>query len=358
MPVPHANPAVVNRVVEFFGAEKPLCQAVEDAIEKAGAKRPSPKRYIAIEAIYGLPRDAPNQPPHEVFCERALAHARKVFGEANVVKGYLHLDEQSPHVHVVAVPLVQAWPPGYKKARQAGQTPPWCVTWNVFSGSSKPVFETLPSGKVKRRNPVMASWQTEWAAMWADYGFERGQPSSRRKLKPAHLYGTTAEYQQLAEVTRQQMLDEVQTYPWEAEVLGKKFIGAVLADLISKQLESHARVLTELARRGIQLPSERDARIETAQELSAAQKQLVATLQQIAALEHTVAALASSSADKDRQILALQHECEYQQTRAKLAEEELDRHFGQAEQTEKWQAKPAPTPTGLGGPNQSPGASS
>ncbi len=358
MPVPHANPAVLEPVVVFFGAEMPLTQAVQAAIEKRGAKRPGAKRYIAVEAVYGLPQDAPNQPPHEVFCERALAHARKVFGETNVLKGYLHLDEQSPHVHVVAVPLVQAWPPGHKKARQAGQNPPWCVSWNVLSGSSKPVLETLPSGVVKRRNPVMASWQTEWAAMWVDYGFERGQPSSRPHLKPARLYGTTAEYQQLAEVTRQQMLDAVQTYPWEGVVLGKKFIGSVLADLISKQLESHARVLTELARRGIQLPSERDARIETAQELNAAQKQLAATSQQIAGLEHTVAALTAKSAEKDRQILALQHECEYQQTRAKLAEEELDRHFGQAEQTEKWRARPAPTPTGLGGPNQSPGTPS
>ena len=40
------------------------------------------------------------------WVDASLAWARGRFGEANVVAAVLHMDEETPHLHVVAVPIV------------------------------------------------------------------------------------------------------------------------------------------------------------------------------------------------------------------------------------------------------------
>jgi hypothetical protein len=349
MPVPHADPAVRDGVRQIIGAGTSLKERVDAILAAHGAMPPPKAHYIAVEAVYGLPSDAPNQPSDEEFCARALRHAEETFGRSRLASMHLHLDERSRHIHVVAVPMVQAWPPGSKVNQRKDRTPPWRVSWNLFSGSDKLVLATTVSGKTERRNPVMAGWQTRWAEMWPDYGFERGAPSSRPHLQPPHLRGTTAEFQELAEATKQQLLSLVKTHPWEEKVLGKEFIGLVLAQLVAKQLDVYLQALVELARRGIQLPSERDARIETALQVEGLMAELAKVSGEVADLTATVARLAAANTEKDARLHAAMVECEHFKARASAAEAEVERVLEEQDRamaTKPHSMRSLPTPQG------------
>ena len=91
-------------------------------------------------------------------------------------------------------------------------------------------------------------------------------------------------------------------------MLGRTRIGPVLAERIRILLARHLKVLVELACRGIQLPNERDARIETADLLQARNIQFE-----------------KQGTAKDVQIATLNRDCEHLAARAERAEEELAR---------------------------------
>ncbi|HBY15598.1 MAG TPA: hypothetical protein DEG90_00535, partial [Porphyromonadaceae bacterium] len=43
---------------------------------------------------------------HDDWAESSVRWAKKTFGEENVVGAHLHMDEQTPHLHVTVVPIV------------------------------------------------------------------------------------------------------------------------------------------------------------------------------------------------------------------------------------------------------------
>jgi cell division protein FtsB len=300
--VPNADIADSANNVRLFGDNRPVSVVLKERIEQLEAVCSGRGRHVACEAVYAVPPDAERTPSMKEFGRRVLDHARTEFGERCLLSADLHMDEKTPHIHVLVVPLARAWPPGCKQAKQVGE-PPLRVTWNVFSGSDGRRPEEQPDGTIRYRNPTMARWQTTWAACWEDHGYRRGAPSSRRQILPKRLHGTTAKYAELAQQAEEAIKKSIEGFSWAGVLLSRKPVGTALWEVVAEVLREHLEVLVELAARGIQLPNERSARIETAGQLEAAKGRLQAAdvrhgqqTAEVAELRATNATLAAHNA--------------------------------------------------------------
>ena len=114
------------------------------------------------------------------WVKRGKAFAEKKFGKENILSASLHDDETTPHIHVLAVPLVfkerakrGRARKGREEAKRNSQPPAWGLSAKEFIGGSKHQHEKL---------------QTEWWEAVADLGLRRGIPkkiTGARNMSPA-----------------------------------------------------------------------------------------------------------------------------------------------------------------------------
>ncbi len=129
----------------------------------------------------------------KAWCADNLAWLRKTFGVDNVVSAVLHMDEATPHIHAVVVPIVtgerrkvlkeQTDEPNKRKYRTKSAARPRLCADDVMS-------------RVK-----LKEYQDTYAAAMAKYGLQRGIDGSKAR------YVTTQEFYRNA-IARQQNLQD------------------------------------------------------------------------------------------------------------------------------------------------------
>lgn len=108
------NRELVSRIVTdpLTGEKKHLTinQAIRKRIEEAGIKKTRKGQNLAIEIILtGSPETMNNLDEKQLdkWVNETMDWAREQWGEKNIVTAVLHMDEKTPHIHLILVPIVQ-----------------------------------------------------------------------------------------------------------------------------------------------------------------------------------------------------------------------------------------------------------
>jgi len=282
IPVLGADPAVKDgvRVIRLDGTD--AYHAVTGRIEESGAKRPGRGRIYAFEAIATFSPEADPMPSTKLLAERGVAFFDKIYGRRNVVAIWQHLDEKTPHLHALVVPICEGPAPGRPRGG-CGPGEQIVVSWNRFSGSHERDFRDPKKAKkalnrrnqgsqttVKtRRNRVMAGWQTAWADTWADYGFRRGIPSTRGHLPMKWIRGCHEAIAGKAEAAMAGITAAAKTFELSGLDLlklrrnpSRDTVSELFERYLLPEVEACLEPLKEQAAKGIQLESERRARAD------------------------------------------------------------------------------------------------
>ena len=130
------------------------------------------------------------------WCRESIKWAQKEHGKENIVSAVLHMDEETPHLHISLVPVVSGESKKQKttkkrtvkdkeNAEKKGEEPPK----RKRRYKKKATVETLRLCA----DDVMTQWdlkrrQTEYAVAMAPFGLERGEEGSPAKHKDLAQY--------------------------------------------------------------------------------------------------------------------------------------------------------------------------
>ena len=282
IPVPGADPSVKNgcKVLRLDGTN--AYNAVAARIEKSGAKWPGLGRIYAFEAVATFSPGADPMPSIEVLAKRGMDFCDRLWGRENVVAGWGHIDEKTPHAHFLVVPICLGLSPGRRHDDEDEPKPKLVVSWNKFSGSDERDYrdpkKELKSGKKRRKetakaksreNKVMCGWQSAWAAEWSDYGLMRGIKSKRGHLSMKWVRGHLESIAGLADTTLAGIIASIEALePSGLDMLKlrRNPSPATLSELFKKyvlpEIEACLEPLKLEAAKGIQLENERTARAD------------------------------------------------------------------------------------------------
>ena len=154
---------------------------LDDFVARGG--RVQKNAVACLEAILTASPEAFGVPGFDLdgWAEAQIAWASKVFGAANVVEGVMHMDESTPHIHLLVVPEVLKAETRGRRPRGAEKgtgAPKPCLAANDFIGDRAKLSEL----------------QSDYAGDMAPFGLERGVRGSRANHKAVrHWYGEIAE---------------------------------------------------------------------------------------------------------------------------------------------------------------------
>jgi hypothetical protein len=152
---PNADPArgYLNQVLVGSGD---AVSDVRQALAAVGIQKLRKNGVLAVEAVLSASPSFFNEQPERLafWVDRSVAWLRKEHGE-NLVSAWLHLDEQTPHIHAVVVPIDRS---ERKKGSRARLN---AARW--FSGREK-----------------LSEAQSSYAHAVADFGIERGKSKALR----------------------------------------------------------------------------------------------------------------------------------------------------------------------------------
>lgn len=175
----HLNREDFIRYPEGVGG---LGEAIRHRLDHAGLTRKIGKNQVlALNVLLTSDGDALRRLAAEgrlnEWAEASIGWAKATFGEANVVGAHLHMDEQTPHLHVTVVPIVTA--ERKKKARES---------------KAQKRYRTKPKGGARlsaddimtREN--LTRFQDTYAEAMAQFGLERGIRGSEARHVDQHEY--------------------------------------------------------------------------------------------------------------------------------------------------------------------------
>lgn len=159
--VPNSDPELTHRNIVTGATE--LVEAVNKRITECYPdKAPRKNAVRAVETLLtASPEFFENANPGQVEKWRieSIAWAEKFWGKENVAQSVLHLDEKTPHLHIVSVPIV-----GGKLNCRA-----------ILGGRAK-----------------LAAMQTSYAKAMAQFGLERGLEGSKSKHISPKQYSSSS----------------------------------------------------------------------------------------------------------------------------------------------------------------------
>lgn len=100
------------------------------------------------------------------WVRRSMAYANKVVGKENVLQAVLHLDEETPHIHVLAVPLIE------KTRKKAGRPRKGRAPTDQ---TAEPTWG-LSADQVVGSKARLVQHQNDYALSLAELGIRRGVP--------------------------------------------------------------------------------------------------------------------------------------------------------------------------------------
>jgi hypothetical protein len=195
MDCPNADKSLQHLNQKFVGTGN-LCADVQTRIESAGVK-PQTDSVLAVEFLMSASPDyfkegfsGSRKSKLENFCRNSKVWLKQNFGEENLVEMTLHMDESTPHIHAVIVPIVE-------KKVKIGRSIKREVTQNRLTASD--FFD----GREK-----LSDLQTSFAQF---HGLERGIKGSKAKHTTVKEFYTT-----VTEVSNQKALEEQKQLDWPA----------------------------------------------------------------------------------------------------------------------------------------------
>ena len=195
MDCPNADKSLQHLNEKFVGTGN-LCADVQRRIESAGVK-PQTDSVLAVEFLMSASPDyfkegfsGSRKSKLENFCRNSKVWLKQNFGEENLVEMTLHMDESTPHIHAVIVPIVE-------KKVKIGRSIKREITQNRLTASD--FFD----GREK-----LSDLQTSFAQV---QGLERGIKGSKAKHTTVKEFYTT-----VTEVSNQKALEEQKQLDWPA----------------------------------------------------------------------------------------------------------------------------------------------
>jgi len=178
------------------------------SIEARGGKVRS-NAVRAIELILTASPGAFRQPSFDLgrWVVDSVGWAAGEFGKTNLLQAALHLDEQTPHLHVVVIPETMM-----RETR--GRRPK-----NANKAATSPERPTLAAHKWLDGAAALAAMQDRYADAMAPHGLQRGIRRTATKHKTVRaFYGAAEQIEQRAEPLQRQVAAAVEALPTPALV--------------------------------------------------------------------------------------------------------------------------------------------
>ena len=209
----------------LMGGGSQLLVGQEDALaawkaraDTVGLTKPRKDAVRALEMVMSASPEwfhqaSPDE--RQQWRDQSLAWATKLFGKENILNAYLHDDEQTPHLHILAIPLAQktrkkAGRPRKGRKNQARQE---VKTWGLSAADLVGTPEKL------------VELQSRYASEVAGLGIRRGRPrraTGAQHASPALYRAQAAESLSDAQNIRAQAIEELNTAKTNAdEIIGQ-----------------------------------------------------------------------------------------------------------------------------------------
>ena len=185
-----------------------LGEAIQHRLDHAGLTRKIGKNQVlALNVLLSSDGDALRRLAEEGrlndWAESSVRWAKETFGEENVVGAHLHMDEQTPHLHVTVVPIVTT--ERKKKASEAKAR----KHYRTKSGNAP----RLSADSIMTRENL-THFQDTYAEAMAQFGLERGIRGSEARHVDQH------EYYRQCQIKKKDLEQDVAALSTEKEQLG------------------------------------------------------------------------------------------------------------------------------------------
>lgn len=183
----HTTPPPDGPGVIMLEGHADAAAAWHERAAAVGLGKPRRDAVLAVEMVMSAsPSWFATATPDERtdWTRRSMEYARATFGPANILQAVRHDDEETPHIHVLAIPLEQkerARAGRPRKGREGAKRAP-VLSWGLNA-------DRILGGPEKLREH-----QSAYAAEMADLGIRRGRPKRDTKAqhKPAAIYRAEA----------------------------------------------------------------------------------------------------------------------------------------------------------------------
>ena len=184
-----------------------LGEAIQHRLDHAGLTRKIGKNQVlALNVLLSSDGDALRRLADEGrlddWAESSVRWAKETFGEENVVGTHLHMDEQTPHLHVTVVPIVTT--ERKKKASEAKAR----KRYRTKSGNAP----RLSADSIMTRENL-THFQDTYAEAMERFGLERGIRGSEARHVDQH------EYYRQCQIKKKGLEQDVATLTTEKEQL-------------------------------------------------------------------------------------------------------------------------------------------
>lgn len=178
------------------------------SIEARGGKVRS-NAVRAIELILTASPGAFRQPSFDLgrWVVDSVGWAAGEFGKTNLLQAALHLDERTPHLHVVVIPETMMRETRGRRPKSAGKA------------AASPEKPTLAAHKWLDGAAALAAMQDRYADAMAPHGLERGVRGTRTKHRTVRaFYGAAEQVERQAEPLQRHVAAAVAALPAPALV--------------------------------------------------------------------------------------------------------------------------------------------
>lgn len=175
----HLNRKDFIRYPEGVGG---LGEAIQHRLDHAGLTRKIGKNQVlALNVLLSSDGDALHRLADEGqlddWAESSVCWAKETFGEENVVGAHLHMDEQTPHLHVTVVPIVTT-----ERKKKASETKAAKRYRTKTKGGAR-----LSANDIMTRENLVR-FQDTYAEAMERFGLERGIRGSEARHVDQHEY--------------------------------------------------------------------------------------------------------------------------------------------------------------------------
>lgn len=165
----HTTPPPDGPGVVLLDGQMDALAAWHARADAVGLGKPRRDAVVAVEMVMSAsPSWFASATPDEraEWTTRSMAYAREVFGPDNILQAVRHDDEETPHIHVIGIPLEQKQRAraGRPRKGREGAKRPAALSWG------------LNANGILDNPDKMRDHQTAYAATIADLGIRRGRP--------------------------------------------------------------------------------------------------------------------------------------------------------------------------------------
>lgn len=265
IPVPNADPDVKNR---YSGLQDPL-EAFDRRLDRLGIK-PRANAVLAYELLFTYSPEMKGCMSNEDFFKATKEFLKREFPSEAILSVDMHLDETTPHIHAIVMPIIEKTVRGEKK---------WRLSAKDYTGTPQQLIER----------------QTRFAEAMAPLGLVRGTTNSKAVHKEIKsFYG---DLQRSVEEANQTIEEALRDLPEKPSIFNIK----TYSEKLKSVMESF-RVIAQQV-----MSAERATKTIT--------KQLERAQQQISKLRESVITSEIFSAEQIKE-LVLQNEKQYRENSA------------------------------------------